>query len=179
VGHRNLEETIFRTNLEAAQAMARQLRLRNLGGIIIIDFIDMCSEEHKRQVLRALEKSLDRDHTRTHISEVSPLGLVQMTRKRTRESLQHVLCEPCPLCTGRGSVKTAETVCYEIFREIIRQARQFEAEKLLVLVSREVSDRLLEEESATVAELESLIQKPIEVQVEPLYAQEQYDVVLM
>jgi ribonuclease G len=179
VGHRNLEETIFRTNLEAAQAIARQLRLRNLGGIIIIDFIDMCSEEHKRQVLRALEKSLERDHTRTHISEVSPLGLVQMTRKRTRESLQHVLCEPCPLCTGRGSVKTAETVCYEIFREIIRQARQFEAEKLLVLVSREVSDRLLEEESATVAELESLIQKPIEVQVEPLYAQEQYDVVLM
>ena len=179
VGHRNLEETIFKTNLEAAQAIARQLRLRNLGGIIIIDFIDMCSEEHKRQVLRALEKSLDRDHTRTHISEVSPLGLVQMTRKRTRESLQHVLCEPCPLCTGRGSVKTAETVCNEIFREIIRQARQFEAEKLLVLVSRPVADRLLEEESATVAELESLICKPIEVQVEPLYAQEQYDVVLM
>ena len=179
VGHRNLEETIFKTNLEAAQAIARQLRLRNLGGIIIIDFIDMCSEEHKRQVLRALEKSLDRDHTRTHISEVSALGLVQMTRKRTRESLQHVLCEPCPMCRGGGSVRTAETVCYEIFREIIRQARQFEAEKLLVLVSRPVADRLLEEESATVAELESLICKPIEVQVEPLYAQEQYDVVLM
>ncbi len=179
VGHRNLEETIFRTNLEAAQAIARQLRLRNLGGIIIIDFIDMCSEEHKRQVLRALEKSLERDHTRTHVSEVSPLGLVQMTRKRTRESLQHLLCEPCPLCGGRATVKTAETVSYEIVREIIRQARQFEAEKLLVLVSREVSDRLLEEESATVAELESLIRKPIEIQVEPLYSQEQYDVVLM
>jgi ribonuclease G len=179
VGHRNLEETIFKTNLEAAQAIARQLRLRNLGGIIIIDFIDMCSEEHKRQVLRALEKSLERDHTRTHISEVSALGLVQMTRKRTRESLQHVLCEPCPMCRGAGAVKTAETVCYEIFREIIRQARQFEAEKLLVLVSREVADRLLEEESATVAEIESLIGKPIEVQVEPLYTQEQYDVVLM
>ena len=113
------------------------------------------------------------------MSEVSPLGLVQMTRKRTRESLQHLLCEPCPLCGGRASVKTAETVSYEIFREIIRQARQFEAEKLLVLVSREVSDRLLEEESATVAELESLIRKPIEIQVEPLYSQEQYDVVLM
>jgi ribonuclease G len=179
VGHRNLEETIFKTNLEAAQAIARQLRLRNLGGIIIIDFIDMCSEEHKRQVLRALEKSLERDHTRTHISEVSPLGLVQMTRKRTRESLQHVLCEPCPLCSGRASVKTAETVCYEIFREIIRQARQFEAEKLLVLVSSPVADRMLEEESATVAELEALIGKPIEIQVESLYAQEQYDVVLM
>jgi ribonuclease G len=179
VGHRNLEETIFKTNLEATQAIARQLRLRNLGGIIIIDFIDMCSEEHKRQVLRALEKSLERDHTRTQISEVSPLGLVQMTRKRTRESLQHLLCEPCPLCGGRASVKTAETVCYELFREIMRQARQFEAEKLLVLVSPEVADRLLEEESATVAELESVISKPIEVQVEPLYSQEQYDVVLM
>jgi ribonuclease G len=179
VGHRNLEETIFKTNLEAAQAIARQLRLRNLGGIIIIDFIDMCSEEHKRQVLRALEKNLERDHTKTHISEVSALGLVQMTRKRTRESLEHVLCEPCPTCNGRGSVKTAETVTYEIFREIIREARQFEAEKLLVLAAREVVDFLLEDESNTVAELEAFIRTPIEVQVEPMYAQEQYDVVLM
>ena len=179
VGHRNLEETIFKTNLEATQAIARQLRLRNLGGIIIIDFIDMCSEEHKRQVLRALEKSLERDHTKTHISEVSSLGLVQMTRKRTRESLEHVLCEPCPTCSGRGSVKTAETVTYEIFREIIREARQFEAEKLLVLASREVVDFLLEDESNTVAELEAFIQTPIEVQTETMYAQEQYDVVLM
>ena len=179
VGHRNLEETIFKTNLEAAQAIARQLRLRNLGGIIIIDFIDMCSEEHKRQVLRALEKSLERDHTRTHISEVSSLGLVEMTRKRTRESLEHLLCEPCPTCNGSGSVKTAETVCIEIFREIMREARQYEAEKLLVLASRDVVDRLLEEESDSVAELETFINKPIEVQVEPMYSQEQYDVVLM
>lgn len=179
VGHRNLEETIFKTNLEAAQAIARQLRLRNLGGIIIIDFIDMCSDEHKRHVLRALEKSLDRDHTRTHISEVSSLGLVQMTRKRTRESLEHILCEGCPTCNGRGSVKTAETVCYEIFREIMREARQFDADKLLVLASRNVVDRLLEDESTNVAELETFIGKPIEVQVEPLYSQEQYDVVLM
>ncbi len=179
VGHRNLEETIFKTNLEATQAISRQLRLRNLGGIIIIDFIDMCSEEHKRQVLRALEKGLDRDHTKTHISEVSSLGLVQMTRKRTRESLEHMLCEPCPTCKGRGSVKTSETVCYEIFREIMREARQFEAEKLLVLASREVVYRLLEEESDSVAELETFIKKPIEIQVETMYAQEQYDVVLM
>ncbi|MCP4043208.1 MAG: Rne/Rng family ribonuclease [Gammaproteobacteria bacterium] len=179
VGHRNLEETIFKTNLEATQAISRQLRLRNLGGIIIIDFIDMCSDEHKRQVLRSLEKNLNRDHTKTHISEVSSLGLVQMTRKRTRESLEHVLCEPCPTCNGRGSVKTSETVCYEIFREIIREARQYEAEKLLVLASQEVVDRLLEDESSSVAELETFIKKPIQVQVEPLYAQEQYDVVLM
>ena len=177
VGHRNLEETIFKTNLEASQAIARQLRLRNLGGIIIIDFIDMQQEEHKRQVLRALEKCLDKDHARTHITEVSSLGLVEMTRKRTRESLEHVLCETCPTCNGRGSLKTAETACYEIFREILRESRQFDAQQLLVLASQEVVDLLLDEESASLAELEAFIGKPIKFQVEALYTQEQYDVV--
>jgi ribonuclease G len=179
VGHRNLEETIFKTNLEAAQAICRQLRLRNLGGIIIIDFIDMTDEDHKRQVLRALEKCLSKDHAKTHISEVSSLGLVEMTRKRTRESLEHVLCEPCPCCGGRGTVKTAETTCNEIFREIMREARQFEVETLLVLASQEVIDRLLDEESGHLAELEEFIGKPIRLQAEALYPQEQYDVVLI
>lgn len=179
VGHRNLEETIFKTNLEAAQAIARQLRLRNLGGIIILDFIDMQEEEHKRQVLRALEKSLERDHAKTQISEVSNLGLVEMTRKRTRESLEHILCETCSVCQGRGSLKTAETVCYEIFREILREARQYDAQTLLVLASQEVVDLLLDEESASVAELEEFISKTIKFQVEALYTQEQFDVVLM
>ena len=179
VGHRNLEETIFKTNLEAAQTIARQLRLRNLGGMIIIDFIDMDNEAHKRQVLRALEKALDRDHTRTHVSNVSPLGLVEMTRKRTRESLEHVLCDPCPTCNARGSIKSAETVCYEIFREILREARQFDTERLLVIASPDVVDRLVDEESQTFAELEESIGKPITLQVESLYAREQYDVVLM
>ncbi len=179
VGHRNLEETIFKTNLEATQAIARQLRLRNLGGIIIVDFIDMQQEEHKRLVLRSLEKSLARDHTKTHISDVSPLGLVQMTRKRTRESIGQVLCMTCPTCEGSGTVKTAETVCYEIFREILREARQFETERLLVLASQDVVDKLVDEESTAFLELEEFIGKPITVQVEPLYTQEQYDVVLM
>ncbi len=179
VGHRNLEETIFKTNLEAAQAIVRQLRLRNLGGIIIIDFIDMVLEEHKRQVLRALEKNLAKDHAKASISEVSSLGLVQMTRKRTRESLEHVLCHVCPTCSGRGSIKSPETVCYEVFREIIREARQFDAEQLLVLASQEVIDRLLDEQSTNLAELETFIGKPIKLQVEALYTQEQYDVVLM
>jgi ribonuclease G len=179
VGHRNLEETIFKTNLEAAQAIARQLRLRNLGGIIIIDFIDMSDEEHKRQVLRALEKSLERDHAKSHISEVSSLGLVEMTRKRTRESLEHVLCSVCPTCGGRGSLKTPETVCYEIFREILREARQFDAQQLLVLASQEVVDLLVDEESTSLAELESFIGKAIRLQSEVLYTQEQFDVVLM
>jgi len=179
VGHRNLEETIFKTNLEAAQAIARQLRLRNLGGIIILDFIDMTSDEHKRQVLRAFEKCIDKDYAKCYISEISRLGLIEMTRKRTRESLEHLLCEDCPSCGGRGSVKTAQTVCYEIFREIIREARQFEAEKLLILASQEVVDLLLDEESNSVAELEEFIGKPIQFQAETLYSQENYDVVLM
>lgn len=179
VGSRNLEETIFKTNLEAAQAIARQLRLRNLGGIVILDFIDMLEEEHKRQVMRALEKALEKDHARTSISEVSSLGLVEMTRKRTRESLEHVLCGTCPTCEGRGSIKTAETICYEIFREILREARQFDARELLVLAAQDVVDLLVDEESSSLAELEGFIGIPIRFQVESLFTQEQYDVVIL
>jgi len=179
LGHRNLEETVYRTNLEAAQAAARQLRLRNLGGIIIIDFIDMTDEEHKRQVLRTLEKGLVRDHAKTTVYDMSPLGLVEMTRKRTTESLERQLCEPCPECGGRGSLKTAETVTYEIFREITRAVRQFDAEKLLVLAAPKVVSRILDEESAAVAELEEFIRKTIRFQPEEHYSQEQFDVVLL
>jgi ribonuclease G len=179
VGHRNLEETIFRTNLEAAVTIARQLRLRNLGGIIIIDFIDMEEPEHRRQVIQALEKALSDDHVKTNISSVSPLGLVEMTRKRTRESLEHLLCQPCPTCEGRGFVKTAETVCYEVFREIVRQARQFECQQLMVLAHQDVIERLLDEESSALGELELVTGKPIRLQTEALYTVDQYDVVLM
>ena len=139
----------------------------------------MEEEDHRRQVLRALEKALEKDHARTHVCEVSSLGLVEMTRKRTRESLEHVLCEVCPTCDGRGSVKTAETVCYEIFREILREARQFDARQLLVLASQGVIDLLVDEESSSLAELEDFIDVPIKLQAEALYSQEQYDVVIM
>ena len=179
LGHRNLEETVYKTNLEAAQAAARQLRLRNLGGIIIIDFIDMIDVEHRRQVLRQLEKSLAHDHAKTTVYEMSSLGLVEMTRKRTTESLERQLCEPCPACEGRGNVKTAETVTYEIFREITRAVRQFEATSLLVLAAPKVVTRILDEESAAVAELEEFTGKTIRFQAEEHYAQEQYDVVLL
>ncbi len=179
VGHKTLEETIFRTNLEAAQAVARQLRLRNLGGMIIVDFIDMIDEEHKKQVLRALEKSCERDHARITISDVSALGLVQMTRKRTRESLEHVLCEPCVHCNGRGTLKTATTLCYEIFREIIRMARAYDAQGIMVLASPVVIDCMQDSEANSVAELEVFIGKPIKLQVEAQYGQEQYDVVVL
>ena len=177
VGRSNQEETIFKTNLEAATALARQLRLRNLGGIIIIDFIDMNNNEHKRQVTRALSKALNKDNAKTHISEVSSLGLIEMTRKRTRESIEHILCEACPVCNGTGSVRTSQTLCYEIFREILRSSRAYEAKQIMVLASQQVVERLLDEESANVAELEDFIKKPIRFQVESLYFQEQYDVV--
>ena len=179
VGHRNLEETIYRTNLEAAVAIARQLRLRNLGGIIIIDFIDMEEAEHRDNVLQVLEQSMSRDHARHQIMPVSPLGLVEMTRKRTRESLQHILCEDCPSCAGRGFVMTAETVGFEIFREIIRQSRQFEFDDVLVLAHQDVIELLLDEQARSLAELEEQTGKSIRLQTESLYLQDQFDVVLM
>ena len=178
VGRRNLEETIFKTNLEAATAIGRQVRLRNLGGIIILDFIDMTDTEHQRQVLRMLEKVLEKDHTKTKISGVSELGLVEMTRKRTRESLEHMLMETCQACDGRGVVKTAETICYEIFREILREERAYEAGTYLVLASQQVVDRLLDEDSHGMADLEAFIGKAIKLQVEAQYTQDQYDIVL-
>lgn len=178
VGHRNLEETIFKTNLEAATAIGRQLRLRNLGGIIIIDFIDMEDPDHQRQVLRTLERVLEKDHAKCKVTGVSELGLVEMTRKRTRESLEQVLCESCIHCQGRGSLKTPETVCYEIFREILRQHRAYDTETYLVLAAQSVVDHLLDEVSDHVAELEDFIGKTVRFQVEPLYTPEQYDVVL-
>jgi len=179
VGKHNLEETLFKTNLEATLAIARQLRLRNLGGMIIVDFIDMTEAEHKRQVLRALERALARDRTKVYVTEMSPLGLVELTRKRTRESLEHVLCQPCPVCQGRGMVKTPQTVCYEIFREILREARQYGTDEYLVLASQTVIDLLLDEEAASLVKLQEFIGKPIQLKVEPLYMQEQYDVVLV
>ena len=179
VGSRNLEETIFKTNLEAAQTISRQLRLRNLGGIIIIDFIDMHSDEHKNQVLSALQLNLDKDHAKTNITEVSSLGLVEMTRKRTRESLEHILCEPCSACGGRGVLKTAESMCLEIFREIIRVVRLYNVNELLVLASNEVVEMLLDEEADMLAELELFLKVRIKFRSEAEYNQEQYDVVLL
>ena len=177
VGHRNLEETIFKTNLEAAVSIARQLRMRNLGGIIIVDFIDMRDAEHRRQVLRAFEKALERDRAKTTISGVTELGLVQATRKRTSESLEQTLCEPCATCQGRGSLKSAETVSYEVLREILRAARAYECQKLRVLAAAPVIDRLLDEESAQVADLEEFISCTVEFRVEAGYPQEQFDII--
>ncbi|BBN80287.1 ribonuclease G [Pseudoalteromonas sp. A25] len=179
VGHRNLEETIFNTNVEATSAIARQLRLRNLGGIIIIDFIDMVSDEHKRRVLHSLETALAKDRAKANINGLSALGLVEMTRKRTRESLEHILCDVCPACAGRGSLKTVETVCYEILREIVRVNRAYDADKFMVYASPAVSEALINDEYHNLAELELFIGKQVSIQTESLYSQEQFDVVMM
>jgi ribonuclease G len=179
VGGRSFDDTIFKTNLEATHVIARQLQLRNLGGIIIVDFIDMENETHRESVLTEFKKALSFDRTRVTVSGFSSLGLVEMTRKRTRESLAHTLCEPCPMCQGRGEVKTAQTVCYEILREIVREARQFDAREFRILASQAVIDLFLDEESQSLAMLGDFIGKPVSLQVENIYNQEQYDIVLM
>jgi ribonuclease G len=179
VSGRSFDDTIFKTNLEAAQTIARQLRLRNLGGIIIVDFIDMDNDEHKQAVLAEFNKSMQRDRTRWSISGFSPLGLVEMTRKRTRESLAHVLCEVCPTCDGRGEIRSAQTVCYEILREVTRSAKSFDAKEYRILASQSVIDRFLDEEAQSLTMLEDFIGKPISLSVETSYTQEQYDVILV
>lgn len=179
VGARNFDDTIFKTNLEAAHTIARQLRLRNLGGIIIIDFIDMENAEHRDAVLGELKKALSRDRTRVTVNGFSQLGLVEMTRKRTRESLTHVMCEPCPVCQGKGQMKTPRTVCYDVLREILRESRQFNPREFRVIASQQVIDLFLDEESQHLAMLIDFIGKPVSLQVESNLSQEQYDIVLM
>jgi ribonuclease G len=179
VNGRNFDDTIFKTNLEAAHAIVRQLRLRNLGGIIILDFIDMENAEHQAAVLSELQKALARDRTKTTISDFSALGLVELTRKRTRESLANILCESCPACHGKGLVKTPRTIAYDILRELLREAKQFNPREFRILASQVVIDMFLEEESQHLAMLGDFIGKPISLQVETMYHQEQYDIILM
>ncbi len=179
VGARNFDDTIFKTNLEAALAIARQLRLRNLGGIVIVDFIDMAREDHREQVLAEFRKQIARDRVKTMVGGFSQLGLVEMTRKRTRESLAHMLCEPCPSCEGKGIVKTARSVAYDILREILREARQFNPREFRVVASPRVIELLLDEESQHLAGLSEFIGKPVSLQSESAMAQEQYDIVLI
>jgi ribonuclease G len=176
VGHENLEQTIFKTNLEAVDAIAKQVRLRNLGGIIIIDFIDMLDPVHKNHLIESLKTALAKDNVRTEVSELTSLGLVQMTRKRTRESLEHILCVSCPLCQHRGSIKSYATICYDIFRELKRIAGNYPWAAFLVIASHDTVSFLLDEESTMLADLEAQIGKPIKLRIEPTYKQEQFDI---
>ena len=179
VGHRNLEETIFNTNIEATLAIARQLRLRNLGGIIILDFIDMKSSEHKRRVFASLEQALAKDRVKTHINDFSQLGLIEMTRKRTQESLEHIFCAECSQCNGRGYVKTVETVCYEVLREVLRVNRAYDADHFVVYASPAVAEALQGDESHSLGELILFMSKQVKINAEPMYGPEQFDVVMM
>ena len=180
VGARNFDDTIFKTNLEAAQAIARQLRLRNLGGIVIVDFIDMVREDHQHAVLAEFRKQLARDRVKTTMAGgFSQLGLVEMTRKRTRESLAQMLSEACPTCQGTGRIKTARSVCYDVLREILREARQFNPREFRVVASPRVVELFLDEESQHLAGLSDFIGKPISLQAENAMGQAEYDIVLM
>lgn len=179
VGISNFADTVFKTNLEAAQVIARQLRLRNLGGIIIIDFIDMDQENHRNAVLAEFNKALLKDKTKMTVNGFTKLGLVEMTRKRTRESLAQILCETCPTCQGRGEIRSAQTVCYDILRDLLREARQFDAKEFRILASQQVIDLFLDEESQRLANLGDFIGTPISLQVVASYTQEQYDIVLI
>ncbi len=176
-GNRNSDEAFLKTNLEAAQVIARQLRLRNLGGIIIIDFIDLARPEHRQLVLETLKRELAGDRAHCVVSEVSSLGLVQMTRKRSRESLGHVMMQACPHCDGRGMVKTPESVCFDLYRELIRLNGQYQASEYLVLAPTEVVELLLDEESANLAELSSTLGRNVRLQVETQYHPGQFDVI--
>jgi ribonuclease G len=178
VGRRNHEETLFKTNLEAATEIAHQLRLRNLGGIIIVDFIDMQSRKHKQQVLSALDTAIAKDRVKINVTDISPLGLVEITRKRTRESLEQVMCETCPTCSGRGTIKTVQTVCYEILREILREDRQYKAQAYTIVAAQAVVDLLLDEEASSLADLQEFIDRPVSIQADPFYEQQQYDIAL-
>ena len=178
VGRQNHEETLFKTNLEAATEIAHQLRLRNLGGIIIVDFIDMQNAKHKKQVLAALATAISKDRVKINITDISPLGLVEITRKRTRESLEQVMCETCPVCSGRGTIKTIQTVCYEILREILREDRQYKAQAYTIVAAQKVVDLLLDEEASSLADLQEFIDRPVSLQADPYYQQQQYDIAL-
>lgn len=176
VGKLSQEDTIFKTNLEAAKAIARQLRLRNLGGIIMLDFIDMLDPEHQKGVMDALLTALAKDKSKYTISPISPLGIIEMTRKRTRESLRQVMCETCPTCGGRGYVKTIETQVYELFRDLMREARDYTPKQLTVMGDPNLIEFIREEESLAFSDLQVLLKTPIRLHAEPAYSDGQYDI---
>jgi ribonuclease G len=173
----NHEETIYKTNKEAVDVIARQVRLRNLGGIIIIDFIDMSDAANQAHLLELLNKALAKDTARIEISELSSLGLVQMTRKRTRESLEHILCVSCPLCHRRGFIKSLQTVCYDIFRDIKQTAFHFPSwPGFVVLASEQIIHYLLAEEIAMLNEIKVQLGKPLQLRANASFVQEQYNI---
>jgi len=178
VGSRNMEETGFKTNLEAVHEIVHQLRLRNLGGIIVVDFIDMQEEENKQRLMEVLGEALKRDKAKTHIVQLSELGLVEMTRKRTRESLGRILLNECHRCQGVGSTKSPTTICYQLFRVVVAEARAYPCEKLMVIAHPSIIDLLLGEENEGVEQLEKFLNKEITLKSDEDFAADHYEVVL-
>ena len=179
VGKRDLEETILKTNLEAVKEIAYQLRLRNIGGIIIIDFIDMEKEKNREKVYSTLREALIQDRARTHILPITELGLVEMSRERVRENLLRILCDPCPYCEGRGNTKSPTTVCYEIFREIRRLGLSPREKKMIIGVHPNVANLLYDEERQGIEDLERQFHKKIVIKADQSLHLEQYDIVAL
>jgi ribonuclease G len=178
VGSRNMEETGFKTNLEAVHEIVHQLRLRNLGGIIVIDLIDMQEEENRKRTIQVLEEALERDKAKTQIIQFSELGLVEMTRKRTRESLGRILLDECSYCHGVGHAKSSTTICYQLFREVVAESRAYPCEKLMVIAHPDIIDLLVGEESGAVEQLEKFLNKEITLKSDEDFKQDHYEVVL-
>jgi ribonuclease G len=177
VGKRNLEETILKTNLEAVKEIAYQLRFRNIGGLIVIDFIDMGKRSNRERVFMALKEALSRDKAKTNILPMSDLGLIEMTRKRTRANLNSLLTEPCPYCEGRGILKSRQTVCYELFRDLEREcATSEDCGQVYVMVNPEIENVLREDEQESVMDLEKRIDKRITIIAKKNFHLEQYEI---
>ena len=178
VGKHNLEDTILKTNLESVKEIAFQLRLRNIGGLIIIDFIDMEKEAHRDKVHAVLEEALKNDKSRTNILKISELGLVEMTRKRVRESIGRTLCVSCPYCEGKGYVKSRTTTVYEIFRELQREMRPAPGYRMTLLVHPEIASILYDEERPGIEELEKTFEKQITITARPHFHLEQFEIIV-
>ena len=176
VGKNNLNETIFKTNLEAAKEIACQLRLRNIGGIIIIDFIDMEDESHREELFSVFKEAVKKDKSRINILKLSEFGLVQMTRKRSSESLMQVMCEPCHYCAGEGVLKSRRTICYDIFRKISKKATTNKGGEITLKVHPRIADMLQKEEESTRLQLQKDTDKKINIIAEKNYHIEKYDI---
>lgn len=177
VGKHNLEETILKTNLEAVKEIAYQIRLRDLGGIIIIDFIDMEKVSNQEKVFNALKEAFKKDRSKTHVLPISELGLVQMTRKRIRKPLNRLLCEPCFYCEGEGYLMSRQSICYNIYREVIRDSGDIPGKRLTLMVNPEIAERLHGEENHIILSLEQALGKSIIIYPNPRYHMEEYEII--
>ena len=179
IGKTSFADTVLKINIEAAHAIARQLRLRNLGGIVIIDFIDMNNEEHQQIVLSNLNQALRYDRAKNNVYGFTSLGLVEMTRKRTRDSVAKTLCEPCKLCLGTGLAKTTQTICYDIMHEILRQSQQFQPKAFKIVAHPSLIERFLQEEKTYLEELKQIINKDISLHSQNFAGIDMYDIILI